>query len=187
MEDFSMKNKMKIAAALFIALSLVVLQCKIIGLGSQNLNIMVTLDHTSHVINSHGQSQDGFTFDPEDYWQDIFDDWDIESVELVDIQISGSGIGQGEQNVSAKFEVRFSDNQLIASTGTITLSELLSGALSVWNNKVTLNTTGKNRLLNDVTNKRMISLVGIARDISGPCEFDLYFVQKIQIRLKKSE
>ncbi len=185
-----MKIQMKwLAAALLIA-AMMILSCKIIGVDDEaTTTITFAIEHSWRTI-APGNDPHTRTFTPEEYWDEDFNDWDITSADLTDIQVSVWDVSTAERTVSARFTLTFVDpappaNPLVGSTQILTLGECIDGIIHVWNNKVTINTPGKIRLLSAIQNKKPITLSAPVQNLSGTCDFWTKAVIKIQVNLKK--
>lgn len=179
-----------IPAALLLVL-LPLLSCKIIGVDDDTtMVITVAIEHTFRSI-SPGNDPHTRTFTPDEYWSDDFNDWDIESADLTDISVTVWDVQSAERTVSAKFTLSLIDpktpvNPLIANTEILTLGECVDNVMNVWNNKVTISSAGKARLLNALQNKRTITLSAPVQNLSGTCDFWTKAVVKFQVNVKKN-
>lgn len=181
-----MKRYARWILAGLLAFMFPLMNCKLIGVETQYLNVVLTLEHTFRSIYP-GNDPNTHTFNPSEYWDDQFDGWEIESAELNDIQVTVWDVTGAEGNVTADFLVKYTnDNQLIITTQTIKLSDAAADIMSVWNNKVTVNAAGKTRVLNDMLAKRIITLSAYAQHVSGNCDFWTKAVIKVQLHLKKT-
>jgi hypothetical protein len=178
-----------IVASLIVAV-LPVMNCKIIGVEpDQTMMVTVALEHTFRTI-APGNDPHTRTFTPAEYWDDQFNDWDIESAQLTDIQVTCWDVEPAERSVSAKFTLTFVDatppaNPLIGNTQVVTLGECVDNIMNVWNNKVTIDTAGKIRLLKAIQNKQNITLSALVQDLSGSCDFSTKVAIKVQVQLTK--
>ncbi len=182
-------NHRWILAVLLIVL-LPVLSCKIIGVDDHaTVIITVAIEHTFRTI-SPGNDPHTRTFTPAEYWNDDFNDWEIESADLTNIQVTVWDVETAERSASAKFTLSIIDpaspaNPLIASTQILTLGECVDNVMNVWNNKVTVNSVGKLRLINALQNKRNITLSAPVQNMSGTCDFWTKAVITFQVNLKQ--
>jgi len=189
-----MKNRTKWILAGILILTIPFLNCKIIGVEENpTMVITVTFEHTFRTIYP-GNDPHTHVFNPADYWNSAFDDWEIESSDLSDIQVEVWDVQPAELGVSAKFKLYFTKiigppdvavNQLIGSTQTITLAECIAAPMTVFNNKVTINAAGKTALLNAIQAKNKIELSAPVENVSGNCDFWTKAVVKVQLHLKQ--
>ncbi len=185
-----MKIKMKWFAAALLIAAMMILNCKIIGVDDDATTVItLTIEHTFRTI-APGNDPHTRTFTPAEYWDEAFNDWDITSADLSDIQVSVWDVETAERPVSAKFTLTFIDpaapaNPLVGSTGILTLGECIDNIINVWNNKVAINAAGKTRLLNAIQSKKTITLSAPVQNLSGSCDFWTKAVIKIQVNLKK--
>jgi hypothetical protein len=179
------------AGLMILTLSLV--SCKLISVEQQAVNVLVTIEHTFNV-HPPNQTSDHSIINTADYWPEGFEGWSIQNSDLTDIQFTVSGVSTAERNVSGNFIVRFTvtnppptaNNQLLGTTQTLTLGEIFDTPMTVWNDKVTIDPTGKAALLSAVAGKKTIDLMGATQSASGEAEFGCVLTVKVQLSLVKN-
>jgi hypothetical protein len=182
------KHSRWILAGLLI-LTLSLLSCKLISVDQQAVTVVVTIEQTFNV-HPPNQTSNSTTINTADYWPEGFDGWSILNSNLTDLQFAVSGVSTQERSVSASFKVDFNvlpsgAVQELGTTDQMTLGEILDTPMTVWNDKVNINTAGKNALLSAVSGKKTINLTGTTQNASGDAEFACIATIKVQLTLQK--
>jgi len=173
-----------------LILTVTLVSCKLISVENQRVNVVVSVEHPFSVWPpNHTTSID--TINIENYWPDGFDGWSVESAELNDVLFSVSGVSPQDSTKSANFIAEFrilppttTVKDLLGTTQTLTLGEILRIPMSVWNNKVTIDPAGRAKWIAAVSNRQSIEVTVTTQNPTGVVEFSGVITIKVQLGLK---